>query len=60
MNWVAEYATRAILLEHGELVAEGKPAEIVEIHREHAQEARSRRLAGLPGAIAPKGRRRPR
>ena len=58
MTWVTEYATRAILLEHGHLVAEGEPAEIVGIHRQHTEEANARRAGGLPDAIAPRRRRR--
>jgi ABC-type polysaccharide/polyol phosphate transport system ATPase subunit len=42
MNWVTEYCNRAILIEHGEMVMEGEPAEVVELHRVHTEEARAR------------------
>ena len=58
MNWVTEYATRAMLLEHGRLVAEGSPADIVALHRQHTEEANARRAAGPPPVIMPRGRRR--
>jgi ABC-type polysaccharide/polyol phosphate transport system ATPase subunit len=51
MSWVTEFCNRAMLLEHGRIVAEGDPAEVVEIHREHSQQARAQRLQG--GLIAP-------
>jgi ABC-type polysaccharide/polyol phosphate transport system ATPase subunit len=55
MNWVSEYAARAILIENGQLVADGKPDDVVALHRQHTEEARARRAAGLPDAIAPRG-----
>jgi ABC-type polysaccharide/polyol phosphate transport system ATPase subunit len=48
MSWVLEFCNRALLLERGRIVAEGDPAEVVEIHREHSQEAKARRAQGLP------------
>src|SRR4249920_1114272 len=42
MNWVTEYCNRAILIERGELVMEGEPADVVELHRAHTEEARRR------------------
>ena len=42
MNWVTEYCNRAILIERGELVMEGEPAAVVELHRVHTEEARAR------------------
>jgi len=42
MNWVTEYCNRAILIERGMLIAEGEPAEVVELHRVHTEEARAR------------------
>ena len=59
MNWVSEYATRALLIEHGQLIADGRPEEVVALHRQHTEEERARRAAGLPDAIMPRpGRRR--
>jgi len=42
MNWVTEYCNRAILIEKGLVVAEGEPADVVELHRIHTEEARLR------------------
>ena len=42
MNWVTEYCNRAILIERGELIMEGEPADVVELHRAHTEEARRR------------------
>jgi ABC-type polysaccharide/polyol phosphate transport system ATPase subunit len=40
MNWVTEFCNRALLLEHGQVVAEGDPAEVVAIHTEHSAQVR--------------------
>ena len=40
MNWVTEYCNRAILIERGVMVMEGEPADVVELHRVHTEEAR--------------------
>jgi len=45
MTWVTEFCNRAMLIEKGTLVAEGAPADIVEIHQRHSAEARERALA---------------
>ena len=42
MNWVTEYCNRAVLIEKGVVVAEGEPADVVELHRVHTEEARAR------------------
>ena len=42
MNWVTEYCNRAILIELGVKVMEGEPADVVEMHRVHTEEARAR------------------
>jgi len=42
MNWVTEYCNRAVLIEKGLMVAEGEPADVVELHRVHTEEARVR------------------
>jgi ABC-type polysaccharide/polyol phosphate transport system ATPase subunit len=47
MNWVTEYCNRALLLEHGQAVIEGDPADVVELHRAHMAEERARKLAAL-------------
>jgi len=42
MSWVTEYCNRAILIERGLVVMEGEPADVVEMHRVHTEEARAR------------------
>ena len=58
MNWVTEYCNRAILIERGEMVMEGEPADVVELHRVHTEEARARtaeaaQAAGMDPRIVP-------
>ncbi len=55
MNWVMEFCNRAILLEEGRIVAEGDPAEVVAIHREHSERTKAEREAALARAIADAG-----
>jgi ABC-type polysaccharide/polyol phosphate transport system ATPase subunit len=55
MNWVTEFCNRAILLEKGRIVAEGDPAEVVEIHREHSERTRAEREAALHRAMTDGG-----
>jgi ABC-type polysaccharide/polyol phosphate transport system ATPase subunit len=45
MTWVTEYCNRAILLEHGHVIGEGDPADVVAVHREHSEKARAEKLA---------------
>ena len=45
MNWVTEFCNRAMLLEKGRVVAEGEPADVVQVHVEHSREARARKAA---------------
>ena len=42
MEWVTEYCNRAVLIERGVMVMEGEPADVVELHRAHTEEARAR------------------
>lgn len=37
MTWITEFCNRAILLEKGHIVADGKPAEMVALHMEHSE-----------------------
>jgi teichoic acid transport system ATP-binding protein len=55
MTWVVEYCNRAILLEKGLVVAEGDPAEVVEIHKENSRRAKAEREAALAAAHAAAG-----
>jgi ABC-type polysaccharide/polyol phosphate transport system ATPase subunit len=50
MNWVTEYCNRALLIEQGNVVLEGDPAEVVALHQAHMEEARQRRLAAAEAA----------
>jgi ABC-type polysaccharide/polyol phosphate transport system ATPase subunit len=56
MAWVTEYCNRAILLEKGQIVIEGEPAEVVAIHEEHSERRRvEREAAGVMPVGAPAG-----
>ena len=48
MHWVTEFCNKAMLLEHGRIVAEGDPAEVVQIHQERSQRAQAERAALVP------------
>jgi len=57
MNWVQEYCNRAILLEHGQVVVEGTPDDVVNEHLERTAAAKlereaAARAAGLDPTIA--------
>jgi ABC-type polysaccharide/polyol phosphate transport system ATPase subunit len=40
MNWVTEYCNRAMLIEKGEIILEGRPEDVVALHQEHSEERR--------------------
>jgi ABC-type polysaccharide/polyol phosphate transport system ATPase subunit len=40
MHWATEFCNRAMLIEHGQVVAEGQPADIVRLHEERSEAAR--------------------
>ncbi len=48
MHWVTEFCNKAMLLEQGNIVAAGKPAEVVEIHQERSLRAQAERAARVP------------
>jgi ABC-type polysaccharide/polyol phosphate transport system ATPase subunit len=50
MNWVTEYCNRAILIEMGHVVMEGDPADVVEVHHQHTEEARAAKAAAARAA----------
>lgn len=50
MAWVTEYCNRAILIEKGQLILEGEPAEVVRVHQEHTEAARARKLQAAEAA----------
>jgi ABC-type polysaccharide/polyol phosphate transport system ATPase subunit len=54
MEWVREYCNRAMLLEKGQVVIEGAPDEVVEVHLERtAAAAEARRAAAKAAGIDP-------
>lgn len=55
MNWVTEFCNRAILLQKGRVVAEGDPAEVVAMHREHSRQAKAEREAAIAKALESTG-----
>lgn len=56
MTWVTEYCNRALLLEHGQVIIEGDPAEVVAAHTERSARAKADREAALGSAAAAAGR----
>ena len=52
MTWVTEFCNRALLLEGGHVIAEGDPAEVVAIHREHSERDAAARAAAIAAAHA--------
>ena len=64
MNWVREYCNRAMLIEKGQIVAEGAPVDVVELHQRRSAERRAAaQAAGVFKAVGKerkpgRGRRR--
>jgi ABC-2 type transport system ATP-binding protein len=52
MNWVTEFCNRAMLLDHGRVILEGDPAEVVRVHEERSEKARIDREADLARKLA--------
>lgn len=50
MTWVEEFCNRAMLLEHGRIIAEGKPSEVVQLHRDRSAHAAAERAAEMKAA----------
>ncbi len=50
MAWVVEYCNRAMLLEKGQLIIEGAPAEVVALHEERSAKRKAERQSKLGGA----------
>jgi homopolymeric O-antigen transport system ATP-binding protein len=55
MNWVTEYCNRALLLEKGNVVIEGEPAEVVRVHEEHSARRKAEKAAQLGTMAAAAG-----
>ena len=52
MQWVTEFCNRAMLLDHGHVIMEGPPADVVKLHEERSDKARIDRDAELARRIA--------
>ncbi len=52
MHWVTEFCNKAMLIEKGNVIALGAPADIVRIHQEHSAAARAAREAELARILA--------
>jgi ABC-type polysaccharide/polyol phosphate transport system ATPase subunit len=52
MTWVTEFCNRAMLLDHGHVVMEGAPADVVKLHEERSEKARIEREAELARKLA--------
>ena len=52
MQWVTEFCNRAMLLDHGHVIMEGPPAEVVKLHEERSERARIEREAELARKLA--------
>jgi ABC-type polysaccharide/polyol phosphate transport system ATPase subunit len=52
MAWVTEFCNRALLLDHGHVIKEGDPVEVVALHEERSERARIEREAELARRIA--------
>lgn len=57
MSWITEFCNRALLLERGRIVADGKPDQVVALHMEHSEQRKLIRTEALEEMKA--GRRRP-
>jgi len=54
MEWVRDYCNRAVLLEHGRVILEGAPDEVVKLHLDRTEaEAEARRAAALAAGLDP-------
>jgi homopolymeric O-antigen transport system ATP-binding protein len=52
MQWVTEFCNRAMLLDHGHVIMEGPPADVVKLHEERSDKARIEREAELARKLA--------
>jgi ABC-type polysaccharide/polyol phosphate transport system ATPase subunit len=57
MDWVREYCNRALLLEKGEVIIEGPPDEVTQLHLDRtAAETERRREAAQAAGLDPAAR----
>ena len=52
LHWAEEFCNRAMLLEKGEVIAEGNPKDVVAMHRERSEKARLEREADIARQLA--------
>jgi ABC-type polysaccharide/polyol phosphate transport system ATPase subunit len=52
MQWVTEFCNRALLLDHGHVIMEGPPADVVQLHEERSEKSRIEREAELARRLA--------
>jgi ABC-type polysaccharide/polyol phosphate transport system ATPase subunit len=52
MSWVTEFCNRALLLDHGHVVMEGSPADVVKLHEERSERARMEHAQELARKLA--------
>jgi ABC-type polysaccharide/polyol phosphate transport system ATPase subunit len=53
MSWVTEYCNRAMLIEKGQVILEGRPEEVVALHEEHSEQRRAAQAAAGVMPVAP-------
>jgi len=52
LHWVTQFCNKAMLLQKGNIVAEGKPEDVVRLHVESSARARAERDAEIAKALA--------
>jgi ABC-2 type transport system ATP-binding protein len=52
MAWVTEFCNRALLIDHGHVIMEGRPEDVVALHEERSEQARIAREQELAAKIA--------
>jgi ABC-type polysaccharide/polyol phosphate transport system ATPase subunit len=52
MQWVTEFCNRAMLLDHGHVISEGDPADVVALHQERSDRMKREREEELARKIA--------
>ncbi len=52
LHWAEEFCNRAMLLEKGQVIAEGNPKDVVAMHRERSEKARLEREADIARQLA--------
>jgi ABC-2 type transport system ATP-binding protein len=55
MSWVTEYCNRALLLERGQVIMEGEPAEVVQLHEERSAQRKAEKAKQLGSMAAAAG-----